>query len=123
MTNKGFYGDKLLAIVLEDTCRKLRTAVYGESCAEKDCKDCEFYTVERVENWLNAEHEEPEPPLLENGDDLEPGDWIMVRDEFDDGWKNERSWHITTDVLLLCAAAIKSGSITKLNMQDKPACR
>lgn len=81
MTNKEFYFDKLLAIVLEDTCRKLRTAVYGESCAEKDCKGCEFYTVERVENWLNAEYE---PPLLENGDGLKPGDWIMVK-IFEDG--------------------------------------
>lgn len=90
MTNKGFYGDKLLAIVLEDTCRKLRTAVYGESCAEKDCKDCEFYTVERVENWLNAEHEEPEPPLLENGDGLKPGDLIMVRDGDGVSWRKRK---------------------------------
>lgn len=90
MTNKEFYGDKLLAIVLEDTCRKLRTAVYGESCAEKDCKDCEFYTVERVENWLNAEHEEPEPPLLENGDDLKTGDWIMVRKYANGDWEKRQ---------------------------------
>lgn len=89
MTNKEFYGDKLLAIILEDTCHKLHKAVHGESCVEKECKDCEFYTVESIENWLNAEHEEPEPPLLENGDGLKPGDWIMVRDEFDDSWKKQ----------------------------------
>lgn len=87
MTNKEFYFDKLLAVALENACRKLRTAVYGESCAEKSCYDCEFYTVKNVEKWLNAEYEEPEPPLLENGDGLKPGDWIMVRDEFDDSWK------------------------------------
>lgn len=86
MTNKEFYIDKLLAVALENACRKLRKAVYGESCAEKECKDCEFYTVENVENWLNAEHEEPEPPLLENGDGLEPGDWIMVRQNFGEEW-------------------------------------
>lgn len=80
MTNKEFYFDKLLAVALENACRKLRTAVYGESCAEKSCHDCEFYTVKNVEKWLNAEYEEPEPPLLENGDGLKPGDWIMVRD-------------------------------------------
>lgn len=28
-------------------------------------------------NWLLSEYE---PPLLENGDGLKPGDWIMVRD-------------------------------------------
>lgn len=83
MTNKGFYGDKLLAVALENACRKLRKAVYDESCAEKDCKDCEFYTVENIENWLNAEHEEP---LLENGDGLKPGDWIMVRYYTADKW-------------------------------------
>lgn len=79
-TNKGFYGDKLLAVALENACRKLRRAVYGENCVESNCEDCEFYTVESIERWLNAEHVEPEPPLLENGDDLKPGDWIMVRD-------------------------------------------
>lgn len=78
MTNKEFYGDKLMAIVLEDSCHKLHKAVHGERCMEKDCKNCEFYTVESIEKWLNAEHEEPPP--LENGDDLKPGDWIMVRD-------------------------------------------
>lgn len=86
MTNKEFYGDKLLAVALENACRKLRKAVYGESCVEKSCYDCEFYTVKNVENWLNAEYEEPETPLLENGDSLQPGDWIMVRDNEDCNW-------------------------------------
>lgn len=90
MTNKGFYGDKLLAIALEDTCRKLHRAVHGEGCVEKDCKDCEFYTVESIENWLNAEHVEPEPPLLENGDGLKPGDWIMVRDGDGVSWRKRQ---------------------------------
>lgn len=90
MTNKGFYGDKLLAVALENACRKLRKAVYGESCAEKDCEDCEFYTVENIEKWLNAEYEEPETPLLENGDSLQPGDWIMVRDFDHQNWFKKR---------------------------------
>lgn len=89
-TNKGFYGDKLLAVVLEDVCRKLHIYVHGGSCAEKDCKDCEFYTVENIENWLNAEHVEPEPPLLENGDGLKPGDWVMVRNKKDNEWEKFR---------------------------------
>lgn len=79
MTNKEFYGDKLLAIALEDNCHKLHVAFYDESCiGRKKCEDCEFSSVESIENWLNAEHEEP--PRLQNGDGLKPGDWIMVRD-------------------------------------------
>lgn len=33
--------------------------------------------------WLFTEYE---PPLLENGDNLNPGDWIMVRDFDDSAW-------------------------------------
>lgn len=87
MTNKEFYDDKLLAITLTCVCRKLYKTVYGENCAmSKKCEDCEFCTVESVESWLNAEHVEPEPPLLENGDGLNPGDWIMVRYYTADKW-------------------------------------
>lgn len=87
MTNKEFYGDKLLAVALEDACRKLHKTVYGKSCAGKQCEDCGFNDIEDIENWLNAEHEEP---LLENGDDLKPGDWIMVRDKNSDEWKKRQ---------------------------------
>lgn len=90
MTNKEFYSDKLLAVALENACRKLRTAVYGESCVERSCYDCEFYTVKNIEKWLNAEHKESEPPLLENGDGLKPGDWIMVRKENSDEWSKRQ---------------------------------
>lgn len=90
MTNKGFYGDKLLAIALERACHKLHKVAYGEQCIEKNCMDCEFYTIESVENWLNAEHEEPEPPLLENGDGLKPGDLIMVRDFDTQNWEKRQ---------------------------------
>lgn len=34
-------------------------------------------TIGRALEWLFSEYE---PPLLENGDGLKPGDWIMVRD-------------------------------------------
>ena len=86
MTNKGFYGDKLLAVALENACRKLRKAVYGEECNGRSCDDCEFNRLEDIEKWLNAEHKEPEPPLLENGDGLKPGDLIMVRQNFGEEW-------------------------------------
>lgn len=86
MTNKEFYFDKLLAVALKRACRKLRKAVFGKTCLGKNCGECEFSTAESIENWLNAEHEEPELPLLKNGDSLQPGDWIMVRDNEDCNW-------------------------------------
>lgn len=88
-TNKEFYGDKLLALAIwnENKCQLLHELFFDKDCQEKKCVNCEFATAESVEKWLNAEHVEPEPQLLENGDDLEPGDWIMVQDEFDDSWK------------------------------------
>ena len=88
MTNKEFYFDKLLAFALENACGKLNRDIHGESCVGKDCKDCEFYTVENIEKWLNAEHEEP--PRLQNGDGLKPGDWIMVRNEDGSRWFKRR---------------------------------
>ena len=88
MTNKEFYFDKLLAALIRvSSCQSMHHHVFGKNCTGENCKDCKFSNMESIENWLNAEHEEPELPLLENGDDLEPGDWIMVRDEFDDSWK------------------------------------
>lgn len=85
MTNKEFYSDKLLATSLRNACINLHKLVFDKPCQEKNCCDCEFSTVENVENWLNAEHVEPEPPILENGDGLKTGDLIMVRDD-DEPW-------------------------------------
>lgn len=45
--------------------------------------------MENIENWLNAEHEEPEPPLLENGDGLKPGSRIMVRNDDKENWTSQ----------------------------------
>lgn len=87
MTNKELYGDKLLAALMKSSsCQLMHYHVFGKNCAGKSCVDCEFNSVEDIENWLNAEHEEPEPPLLENGDDLKPGDWIMVRNDEKAHW-------------------------------------
>ena len=91
MTNKEFYGDKLLAIALKDNCHELQIAVYDESCVgKKKCENCEFNTIKDIENWLNAEHVKPEPSLLKNGDGLKPDDWIMVRNYTHDDWKKVR---------------------------------
>ena len=38
-------------------------------------------------DWLFSEYE---PPLLENGDGLKPGDWIMVLDNEDGAWENRQ---------------------------------
>lgn len=37
--------------------------------------------------WLFTEYE---PPLLENGDNLKPGDWIMVRNSNGDPWEKRQ---------------------------------
>lgn len=86
MTNKEFYGAKLLAIAIwsKNKCQLLHELVFGKSCQGKNCFNCEFSTVGRIKNWLNTEHKEP--PLLENGDSLNPGDWIMVRDCDGERW-------------------------------------
>lgn len=91
MTNKEFYGDKLLAVGLKGNCDALYRMVHGKSCTGLSCRDCEFgitkeSEIENVLQWLNAEHEES--PLLENGDGLKPGDWIMVRDT--DIWRKRQ---------------------------------
>lgn len=88
MTNKEFYFDKLLAVALENACGTFHRVVHGKNCGRKNCDDCEFSTVESIENWLNSEHEPP--PLLENGDGLQPGDWVMVRNEKDNEWEKFR---------------------------------
>lgn len=88
MTNKEFYWDKLLAVVLNGACHVMHKVVYGERCVGKNCNDCEFNTIEDIENWLNTEHKEP--PLLENGDGLQPDDWVMVRDKDSEPWLKRR---------------------------------
>ncbi len=77
MTNKEFYGDKLLAIALDIGCKALHELAFGEPCVPKPCSYCELGDVDKIMAWLNAEHVDKEPPLLENGDDLKPGDWMV----------------------------------------------
>lgn len=38
-------------------------------------------------DWL---FEEYKPPMLENGDGLKPGDWIMVRDRDGENWRKRQ---------------------------------
>lgn len=89
MTNKEFYFEKLFAALIRvSSCQSMHYHVFGENCIGNDCKDCEFHNVKSIENWLNAEHVEPE--LLENGDGLKPGDWIMVRDGDGVSWRKRQ---------------------------------
>lgn len=79
MTNKEFYGDKLLvALIRASSCQLIHYYVFGENCTGNICKGCRFSSMENIENWLNAEHEEL--PRLKNGEGLKPGDLVMVRD-------------------------------------------
>ena len=64
MTNKEFYFNKLLAVALENACGTFHRVVHSKNCGGKNCEDCEFSTVESIENWLNAKYVEPELPLL-----------------------------------------------------------
>lgn len=55
----------------------------GEFCIGRNCVKCADETIQ----WLFAEYE---PPLLENGDGLKPGDWIMVRDGDGVSWRKRQ---------------------------------
>lgn len=51
----------------------------GHDCCNGHCIYCEKESFE----WLQQEYK---PPLLENGDELKTGDWIMIKDLHDDKW-------------------------------------
>ena len=55
---------------------KIATLRRIRSCGDYECDVC---TKESLQ-WLFSEYE---PPVLENGDGLKPGDWIMVRNDDD----------------------------------------
>lgn len=60
---------------------ELRGELRGvEKCKRAKCEEC----LKNSLRWLFSEYE---PPLLENGDDLKPGDWIMVSDDDDYKWE------------------------------------
>lgn len=127
MTNKEFYGDKLLAVILNHVCNDLQENLFGKFCDNKNCLKCEFKDAGTIENWLNAEHKEPEPPLLENGDGLKPGDWIMVRDEVGHAWKKrclmccKNGYFITTwgECSIGCTGRYEAWSQARLPMEGE----
>ena len=69
-----------------DDCIKLRELAGIKTCPRRklswrqnNCHEC----AHLVCNWLFSEYEQP---LLENGDKLKTGDWIMVRSSSCDNW-------------------------------------
>lgn len=86
MTNREAYLDKIFAKFIDNYCHKIYEIHFGKKCHGSDCFDCKFCNVETISAWLKEEYREPEPELLENGDGLKPGDWIMVRDNSGDEW-------------------------------------
>lgn len=62
---------------------KVRGGGRKPDCDNRLCRDCEEASVD----WLFSEYT---PPLLENGDNLKPGDWIMVRDRDGDKWQKRQ---------------------------------
>lgn len=78
MTNKEAYLDKILASFIDNYCHKIYEIHFGKKCHGNKCNDCKFFNVDTISEWLKEEWKEPEPELLENGDGLKPGDWIMV---------------------------------------------
>ena len=67
MTNKEFYGDKLLAIALSECCIDLYVVTKGKSCADEPCSECEFSSNERILQWLNADRNDS---FNENGTNI-----------------------------------------------------
>lgn len=55
----------------------------GGTCLNTPCGKCREESI----NWLC---DECKPPLLQNGDGLKPGDWIMVRNKECEEWRKRR---------------------------------
>ena len=62
---------------------KVRRNGIKQDCDRTTCRDCEDESIE----WLFSEYE---PPLLENDDGLQPGDWIMVRNHESGLWNRRQ---------------------------------
>lgn len=81
MTNYEKRKDEILKLAKE----KYAELYAAEAMAAHDISG--MADANNVIKWLFSEYE---PPLLENGDGLQPGDWIMVRDKNSDEWKKRQ---------------------------------
>lgn len=78
MTNYDMYKDEILKRKHTKYNKCLNSMGYAVASI------CGTYDLVEMLEWL---FEEYKPIMLKNGDGLQPGDWIMVQDEFDDSWK------------------------------------
>lgn len=89
MLNVEKYLTTIKEEIAKDACASkscLIAKVRGDErpdCNDRTCRDCSDESLD----WLFSEHE---PPLLKNGDDLKPGDEIMVRDRECTPWGKRR---------------------------------
>lgn len=60
---------------------KKETGGFPLACSVQNISNVVGY--ENTIKWLLSEYK---PPWLKNGDDLKPGDWIMVRDRLSEPW-------------------------------------
>lgn len=75
MTNAEKYVDEILNRVKWNKTARA-TCFYPFSYAVEHVSGISSNDLEKVLKWLFSEYD---PPLLENGDNLKPGDWIMVK--------------------------------------------
>lgn len=81
MTNYDKHKDEILKLAKE----RYSDFYAAEALAAYDISG--LADANNVIKWLFDEYE---PPLLKNGNDLKPGDWIMVRDKDSEPWLKRR---------------------------------
>lgn len=89
MLNAEKYKDEILRTAMSDFTKK---NTYSPYCYALGTVSKKTTTEEAVE-WLLSEYE---PPLLENGDGLKTGDWIMVSND-KNVWKNRQFLYFWKD--------------------------
>lgn len=95
MLNAEKYKDE----ILNNNNKEHRGDVYSMFKAIDGIAKVSMSFNEAVE-WLLSEYE---PPLLENGDELRPGDWIMVRNDPSDKWLKKQFAYYYDDIFY-CSA-------------------
>ena len=81
MTNYDKHKDEILKLAKE----RYSDFYAAEALAAHDISG--LADADNIIKWLFDEYE---PPLLKNGDDLKPGDWIMVKYYKHDTWKKRQ---------------------------------
>lgn len=81
MTNYDKHKDEIL---------KLAEERYSDFYAAEAFAAHDISGLADADNLIKWLFDEYEPPLLENGDGLKPGDWIMVRSKECEEWRKRR---------------------------------